>query len=468
MTIETSLPARFQQELETNEQLAKTWDGKTGPSGSDEFKAYRRDLELVSALAKAGLIFSGRELECIICNFQYGLASRFKGVVLYREDNWCELTADYLERLVSHVGCRSLRYSTAFDLDQTIGKTQWVAEKWIAQGLLTLLVSAPGLGKTRICADVSKRIITPSLGWFSSLPLKLESGSSVVWCDTEAFQGGLRDIIEDFGIPKERIIFPFDDTLREVRLDNDADLQRLERVIEAVTPGLLVVDSLRGSHSREENASGEMQKTLSKLAKMVQRFNMCSLVTHHSNKPFPGEPSVIDSIDRIRGSSAIAANFRAVWALDQPDPDSDQLRLHIIKNNLAPKANPLGLRIAKTGIEWSGEAPQRSKKKTQEDEAREFLIEKLKDGSPKRVKELQEEAEQEGISISTLRRAAKPLNMVKTKKADHWEWSLEEKPASLLNLVNRSGSEQSPGWWVYLMVTLVILNTLRHETSWSR
>ena len=169
-------------------------------------------------------------------------------------------------------------YSTAKDLDNAVNSVTFVAYPWIAQGVVTLLISAPGLGKTQIVADVSKRFLNSELGWFDDQPLEVPSNSVVVWCDTEAFQGALKDLFAKLGIDKERVILPFPDPLQEVQLDKD--IEHLDQVIQETKPSLLIVDSLRGSNKKDENGS-TMQHMISasQTSPKTQHFL-------HNNSPY--------------------------------------------------------------------------------------------------------------------------------------------------------------------------------------
>ena len=324
-------------------------------------------------------------------------------------------------------------FSTAEDLQKVIKKIIFTAYPWLPTGLVTLLVSSPGLGKTNIALDVARRLLKPELGWFDGQSLEGRS-EKVVWCDTESFQGGLLGRINDLNIPKDRVVLPFPDPLREVRLDRYEDMEHLERVVREVGENpLLVIDSLRGSHRREENDSKQMQNILSNLSKLVQSSNINCLATHHTNKPPQGELDVISDVNRIRGSSAIAANCRTIWALDQPDPESTCLRVHIIKSNLAPKPNALALEITESGLKWTTDVPQprKAQKKTKEDEAADFLREYLKDG-PQPVKQVEEQAEKHGIASITLRRAReRPCFESIAPDKNHKHWRVARKSVDL-------------------------------------
>ncbi len=248
--------------------------------------------------------------------------------------------------------------------------------------------------------------------------------TKVLWLETEAFHAGLKERINALGIPKDRVIFPFKNPLEDVRLDDDKHKAQIESVIREVKPSLVVVDSLRGSHGKDENDSGDMTEILSFLSRLARDYNIAVLVIHHVRKPGSGEPDVI-SLNRQRGSSATAYLARTVWALERPNPASALLRLRVIKSNVARIPDALGLKTTDRGIEWTEEVPAQPRKKTKEEEAMDFLHEALKSG-PRLGKELEEEADQDGITTATLRRASKRLGVIKEKRKKDglWEWKL--------------------------------------------
>lgn len=317
-------------------------------------------------------------------------------------------------------------FSTAAELKKVVKAAKFYKRPWLARGVVTLLISTPGYGKSFIAADVSRRLLCPGVGWFDGEPVSVERAGPVIWCDTEAGQAILSERIETLKIPLDRFLLPFRDPLQEVRLDNDDDLCQLEALVKTAQPVLVVVDSLRGSHKQEENDS-RMQGILHSLARIAEAHNVAVLVIHHTNKPVPGEPDIIDSVNRSRGSSAIAAQSRIVWALDQPDPQSDWLRLHIIKNNLGRTGCAIGVRAIEQGVEWRNPPPQKPHKPTRLEEAMEFLLQTLGDGIRRPMKEVEKTAGLDGIATMTLRRAAKQLKVERTppdKDHNYWMWSM--------------------------------------------
>ena len=109
------------------------------------------------------------------------------------------------------------------------------------------------------------------------------------------------------------------------------------------------------------------------------------------------------------------------------------LRLRIVKSNLAKIPEPLGLKATDRGIEWTTEVPKQPRRKTKKEEAAEFLDKALENG-PRPSREVEEEANQKGITTMTLRRASEQMGVVKEKNPEdnNWVWRRYEGNASLM------------------------------------
>jgi len=203
---------------------------------------------------------------------------------------------------------------------------------------------------------VVRLITTKQSTWFDGETPINAPNHVVIWCEAEGFQGGLRDRIKQLGIPPRQIIFPFKNPLDDFRLERH--LGQLEDVIDYHEPDLVTIDSLRGSHGKEEKDSTGMQKIMSDLVSLAKDFNIAVLICHHTNKPAPGQPDLVTT-NRVRGSGAIAANCRMIWGLEQPDPKDETVRLKVVKSNLASFPKPLGLIITDRGGRMDGSSDQR-------------------------------------------------------------------------------------------------------------
>ena len=75
-------------------------------------------------------------------------------------------------------------------------------------------------------------------------------------------------------------------------------------------------------------------------------------------------------------------------------------------------------------IAEDGKKPGEESGPSPREEATEFLRDILADG-PRMQREIRELADQDGISINTLKRAKKDLGIMSTKLADGWQWRLK-------------------------------------------
>jgi hypothetical protein len=88
-----------------------------------------------------------------------------KGKELYDPDDVIQISQE--PKLQNSV------FSTAEDLDQAIDSIEFINEPWLPRGLVTLLVASPGIGKSKLALDVTRRILNPKLGWFDGQDLEV-------------------------------------------------------------------------------------------------------------------------------------------------------------------------------------------------------------------------------------------------------------------------------------------------------
>ena len=87
-----------------------------------------------------------------------------------------------------------------------------------------------------------------------------------------------------------------------LRLDTEADQQRLVHAIERVKPRLLLLDPLVRLHRCDENSAQEMSRLLGFFREIQRSFAMAVVVTHHSSKKNRTHPG-----QALRGSSDLHA-----------------------------------------------------------------------------------------------------------------------------------------------------------------
>jgi hypothetical protein len=82
------------------------------------------------------------------------------------------------------------------------------------------------------------------------------------------------------------------------------------------------------------------------------------LLTHHLRKRTSLDEGGQVNLERLRGTSKIGQAARVVWSMDAPNVnDPEHRRLMVVKNNLMPAAEPLGMRIVDKGLVF-GEPPE--------------------------------------------------------------------------------------------------------------
>lgn len=351
--------------------------------------------------------------------------------VAYREDQDIDGLLDTaIEGLSSlrRAGVTATQRWTAEDLIRVLPSIQWLWNPWIPKGMVTLLVGDPKVGKSRTALALAAAVIRGN-PWPDGTLSHFESQKGyVLWVDTEATQALLAQWIQDWDLPGERITLPSTpELLDNVRLDQPKGWDAVEAEIATSKPELVIVDSLKGAHGGDENAAetGDLVKRLGGLAR---DYSTAIVVVHHLRKRSATDSRELTQ-DRVRGSTAICQFARSILAVDRPDPgDPDTGRLQVIESNLAIKPPPVGFQISDEGITWLPEAPQIPKVETQLDKAKDMLLAYLHK-APMRTTELEEKAQDQGISWDTMKRAKKALRIVAVKKQDgRWYWSLPATP----------------------------------------
>ena len=112
----------------------------------------------------------------------------------------------------------------------------------------------------------------------------------------------LQGICEVAGSPFDRLNVHVI-TAPSVRLDLDADRQRLCHTVASIRPLLLVLDPFVRLHRIDENASSEVAPLLAFLRDLQRRFETAVLLVHHSRKGAAGARAG----QALRGSSELHA-----------------------------------------------------------------------------------------------------------------------------------------------------------------
>lgn len=311
-------------------------------------------------------------------------------------------------------------FATWADAKRVIGPVKWAWRQWLAQGMLSIVASEAGVGKSSLLLYLVGCFLK-GWPWPDGTPFTGETGK-VLWVEAEAAQMMNTERAEKWGLPLEQIITPFADPLTDAELNNPEHRIAIANIASQEEIRFTVIDSLSGGDSRDDNKS-EIRGTVKWLAELARDTQKPFALSHHLRKRGLIDTGDSITLDRVRGSSTIVQQARIVWALDAPDPNQpDAKRLSMIKNNLARFADPLGLTISEDGVTF-GNAPTPPKQETLEERAADLLLALLRK-APTPATQLQEEIEGAGLSWYAAKRASAKLGIVKRKTSRGWVWSL--------------------------------------------
>lgn len=315
------------------------------------------------------------------------------------------------------------------DLRASIGPITWSWDGWLPNGLLTIVAAEPSMGKSNLCLHIAATFCDARYSaWPDGSPAGDIQRGRVVWAEAEQGQAIHLQRAAEWGLDDSAFIIPsFGAADDDFKLDDDDKWQALTHAAWQDDVRLIVIDSLSGASTRNENDANVIG-TVGKLAGLARDVNKPILLTHHLRKR-----GLLDadgpSLDRLRGSSAIVQPARVVWVIDTPDlTDKEARRLSQVKNNLTRAPQPVGMTIGERGITF-GAAPEAPRPISQQEAAINFLLALLSDEALP-AEEVLEQARLAGHSDKTVRRAKDKIGVVSMKRGGGggpWLWGLPAK-----------------------------------------
>jgi len=261
-------------------------------------------------------------------------------------------------------GEEALPFTRVEDIEPLPESERWLVEGFLSQGSITVLAAAPKTGKTWVALGLAVGVAsgTPALGNFH-----VPSPGPVLVFPAEDDPRAVRERVEGLchGAGLELAGLPIDIiTADKVLLDNPADRRKLERLIEARRPRLLVLDPLVRLHSGAESYVGHVAELFGYLRVLQRRFGLAVLVTHHlsKNRGKSGQPGAA-----MRGSGEIHAAYDHGASLEREKDGRVVLNL---EHRAVASPEPIAFRLVSkaghgTTFEFSEvedvEAPEASK-----------------------------------------------------------------------------------------------------------
>jgi len=375
---------------------------------------------------------------------------------------------------------------------------QWVFDKVIPQGNLTVLMGESGVGKSLTIYDIAAKVTRGLTGPHADQPQ--EAGMVLFLSTQDGLAATIRPRLEasNADLTKVSVIPGFRELDNETKqelawtLQLDRDMSFLETKLRTlqeagVNVRMLVIDPIDrflepapvkkkiNTHTlngrlaqmhpefmQEEVEPSkkkiDIEKLAMRLAKLASDTNVAIVATTQLPRGVKGSSKLAQSMRRAIDMGPLLAEARSVWMIGQDLENQNRRLLLPVKTNLCERPKSLAYQITSGAIEWEKEPPTLTTDEYQakvddyhQDQRRAardaksqlgFAVNWLKlelSESAVPTKTVQREARENGISIATLRRAATYLNVLSMKYvfAGPWNWTLPE------NYVDSSEEEQA-------------------------
>jgi hypothetical protein len=328
---------------------------------------------------------------------------------------------------------------------------EWLWERRIPLGKITVLDGDPDNGKSVLTTDLAARLTTGR-----AMPYdfgKTFPRAGVVILSAE---DGVGDTI------RPRFDAAGGDPSRVVILGNDdpfgipEDLPELERAIERVSAKLVIIDPIMAflGENVNSNSDKDVRSALKPLKQLAERTGAAVVIVRHLNKT-PGG----NVLYRGGGSIGIIGAARSGLIVGHHPHDEELRVLASQKHNLSMPPESLSYQITSAPnnpdaavIVYKGVTEMNAKdilkpqveeqERSAMDEAKGFLREMLASGE-KPAADVKSEAESVGVAWGTLKRAKVALGVNPVKRGAFWYWSLlpdDDDPAGSVGSSPASGS----------------------------
>jgi putative DNA primase/helicase len=344
-----------------------------------------------------------------------------------------------LAALQQQLQASSLNTIRASDVIQK--HVEWLWLNRVARGKLTLIAGDPGLGKSQIGIDIVARLTTAK-SWpdGSTAPL----GSCIILASEDAANDTICPRLDLAGadLGKVHIVQSVFEKNEQRAFSLQRDLEALTAKTKELGDAIFVsIDPITAylGADVDSHRTSDVRAVLSRLERFADEQKIATLgITH------PPKAAQAKAINAFTGSLAFVAAARLAFVAIE-EAETDRHLLLAVKNNLGPKADGIGYRIEQgatsqciitSRVVWDSQpvtvtanealaATQESRKGEARREAEAFLRAYL-EAQPMPVAKIEAAAKENGISLSTLRRARESLKIVVEKSSYEggWVWRL--------------------------------------------
>lgn len=322
-------------------------------------------------------------------------------------------------------------------------KVNWLWLNRIPLGKLTMVSGDPGLGKSMLTSYLAAQVTTGKAFPGELLEHgKSKATGSVVMLSAE-------DDIADTVVPRLQAagaelskIRSMNSIIKEGKRHRGFDLSKDVSILTEAIQGLddcklITIDPVSSFLGRvDSNNNSEVRGALTPLTDLAQRFGIAVVCISHLNKG-----STTKAVYRTMGSLAFVAAARAAYAIAKDEEDESVRYFCEVKNNLAPKSEPLSYtvlfshEIAAPYIQWGKDRITKTTEEimnpsvdihSKKSEAIQFIQDFLSSGQ-KTVDEVRDGCNDAGISFYTVKKHKDEASVVSSRPGGSgpWVWRLK-------------------------------------------
>jgi hypothetical protein len=343
----------------------------------------------------------------------------------------------------------------------------WMWYPYIALGKLAIFDGDPGTGKSLAVANLAARLSQghplPDQEGRPTFPTGTKH-ATLLLANEDGLADTLKGRLDDAGADSEQIhvLTGWKDASGDEHLFSFQDMPILEKAIAQVQPRLVVIDPVQAylGAGVDMHRANETRPLLEGLRRLAEQYQCAIVCIRHMAKAHQGGKAMLRGL----GSVDFIGAARTGLLVEQHPNDPTKVLMAQTKSNIGPLGVTQVFRKEGGQFEWCGTSRLTAEMLAGSGRGPDpyafldavlWLEERLGDGLPVAATDLGKEAEEEGLSVPTLRRAKKALGVKSIKRLsaaegkDHWDWRLPPRPVSplptpLLSLASLSPLEHVP------------------------
>lgn len=328
-----------------------------------------------------------------------------------------------------------MHFPTLAEIADTLKPVSWLWPGWVPRGMISLLGAYQGTGKSYFVLDLARTVIDGGPWPDGAAPDRI---GNVIYVEAEAIPQVTNERAIALGINRHKLWMLMADNGEMLDLTQPKWQDRLLDMATVVKPDLIIIDSLSSISSSGQNSVEDTTRLMLYLSALARHCDCGLLTLHHLRKPPGGQLSLPGmSVHDFRGSGHITAMARVVMGLTVVQNGrqfslNGPRRLDVVKSNLGPYPQGLGLKLETDGeamrFEY-GAPPSFDDQESPGDKCEEWLIEYLEENGPSRPADVVTAGEGEGFTRATIYRVRKQLqgvirNTDRNYKAPNNRWRL--------------------------------------------